>query len=158
MRRLFADLTLERMRTDERIWVITADLGYKMWDAVRDTFPARFVNPGAAEQLCVDMAIGLALCGKIPIVYSITPFLLCRPFESLRTYVNHERIPVKLVGAGRDRDYGHDGFSHWAEDDVEIMGVLRNIHALYPLSKEQMAGQFDEFVESSQPCYMNLKR
>jgi transketolase len=51
------------------------------------------------------------------VVYSITPFVLYRPFEWIRNYLDHEKIPVKLVGGGRDKDYGYLGFSHWAEED-----------------------------------------
>ena len=127
MRRCFADILHQHMACNKDIWVITADLGYKMWDMIRDDYPQRFINAGASEQAMMGMAVGLALEGKIPVVYSITPFLLYRSFETLRNYVNHERIPVKLIGSGRGRDYAHDGFSHWAEEDRDIFKILSNI-------------------------------
>ena len=63
--------------------------------------------------LMVGMGIGMAMEGKIPICYSMTPFVLYRPFELIRTYIDHENITVKLIGAGRDKDYDWLGFSHW---------------------------------------------
>src|SRR4051812_20703988 len=99
MRKLFADWVFNLMPQDDRIFVLTGDLGYGMWDVVKKEFPKRFINVGSAEQAMVDVAIGLKLAGKIPVVYSITPFLLFRPFESLRTYINHEKIGVKMVGS-----------------------------------------------------------
>ena len=95
MRKCFADALHSQMAENRKIWVITADLGYKMWDRVREDYPDRFINVGAAEQVMVGIGIGLALEGKIPILYSITPFLLYRPFESIRNYIDREKIPVK---------------------------------------------------------------
>ena len=80
MRRCFADILYQHMARNKDIWVLTADLGYKMWDMIRDDYPKRFINVGASEQAMMGMAVGLALEGKVPIVYSITPFLLYRPF------------------------------------------------------------------------------
>ena len=81
MRRLFADTLYEQMKTNDRIWLLTADLGYKLWDQIRDDFPDRYLNVGAAEQAMLDIACGLALEGKIPFCYSITTFLIYRPFD-----------------------------------------------------------------------------
>ena len=98
----------------------------------------------------------MAMEGKILVVYSITPFLLYRPFEFLRNYLHHENIPVKLVGGGRDKDYGYLGFSHWAEEDLDIMNNLDNIqlYKLNTLSKTLM----EEFIYNNKPSYINLKR
>jgi len=30
-----------------------------------------------------------------------------------------------LVGSGRNKDYIHDGISHWAEEDKKIMAILQ---------------------------------
>src|SRR3990167_5924344 len=107
MRGWFAYELYHKMLENDKIWLIVGDLGYGMFDKIREDFPDRFINTGAAETSMMNIACGLALEGKIPFVYSITTFLLFRPFEVLRTYVNHEKIPIKLVGSGRDKDYEH---------------------------------------------------
>src|SRR6266480_298784 len=99
MRPLFASSVHEHMKKNINIYVIVNDLGYRMWDKIREDFPNRFINVGAAEQTLIGVGIGLALNGKIPIVYSITTFLLYRPFETIRNYLNYEKIPVKLIGS-----------------------------------------------------------
>jgi len=158
MRRCFADVLYAKMGVDESIWVVTADLGYKMWDQIRSDYHERFINVGAAEQAMLGVGIGLAVEGKIPFVYSITPFLLYRPFESIRNYVNREKIPVKLVASGRDTDYIHDGFSHWAEEDREVMRIFSNIQSKWPATNEELPGLVDEMIKSNMPCYLNLKK
>lgn len=158
MRRLFADLIYQQMSKNKNIWIISGDLGYKVWDQTRKDFPERFINVGAAEQVMIGIAVGLALEGKIPIVYSITTFLLYRPFETIRNYINHEKIPVKLVGSGRDKDYSHDGFSHWAEEDKEVMKIFSNIKARWPKDNKELSDLMDNFINDLSPWYVNLKR
>ena len=99
MRRTFRDLLTTEMRENENISLLVGDVGYGLFDDLRKEFPNRVINPGASEQLMIGMAVGMAMEGVIPVVYSITPFVLYRPFEFIRNYVNHENIPVKLVGS-----------------------------------------------------------
>ena len=158
MRGFFAFYLHREMKKNKKIWVLTNDLGYGMWDKIRTDFPDRFVNVGAAEQAMVGVGIGLALEGKIPFVYSITSFLLFRPFETIRNYIHHEKIPVKLIGSGRDRDYEHDGISHWSEEDKEIMKLFPNISSCWPESKEEIPKLIKKIVKDSKPWYINLRR
>ena len=152
MRRKFAD-DLYKLMKDENIVLITGDMGYGMFDKIRDELPEQFINTGAAEMAMMGIAIGLALEGKIPVVYSITPFLLYRPFEAIRNYINHESIPVIMVGSGRDKDYSQAGFSPDASDH-EILRQFKNIlfivyNKLFDLKK---------IVYANRPVYLNLKR
>lgn len=156
MRRCFADIMHQKMASNKDIWIITADLGYKMWDMIQNDYPQRFLNTGASEQAMMGIAVGLALEGKIPVVYTITPFLLYRPFETLRNYVNNERVPVKLIGSGRGRDYVHDGFSHWAQEDREVLKILNNIEARWPEKNEELPILIEEMITRPVPYYLNL--
>jgi transketolase len=158
LRRKFADSLHAQMKLNNKIWVITGDLGYKVWDETREEFPDRFINTGAAEQAMMGLAVGLALKGQIPFVYSITTFLLYRPFETIRNYIHNEKIPVRLIGSGRDRDYSHDGFSHWAEEDKQIMQLLNNIHSRWPETEVEVEKLVKEMISKDKPWYVNLKR
>lgn len=158
MRGYFAYSLFEEMGKNKDIWLLVGDLGYRVFDAHFEKYPERCINTGAAEQALIDIAIGLALEGKIPVCYSITPFLLYRPFESLRTYVNHEKIPIKLVGSGRDSDYHIDGFSHFAGDDKDVMHLLPNIKAWWPEDKEMMPKAVNDMLTNGKPVYLNLRR
>jgi transketolase len=157
-RRLFADLLYEEMKKDERIWLITADLGFMMYNEIRKDFPGRIINVGAAEQLMLGVGVGLALQGKRPFCYSITPFLLYRPLEWIRNYLAHERVEVKLVGSGLEDDYKHDGFSHHC---FEYGSVLRGLDIPFHLSskdEEVFRTGFRFFVDLSGPAFLGLHR
>ena len=152
MRKKFTSDLYEIMKRDKNVILITADLGYGMFDKIRDDFPKQFYNVGAAEQAATDIAVGMVLSNKIAIVYSITPFFF-RAFEGIRNYIDHEQIPVVLVGSGRGKDYKHEGFSHDASDDY-ILKVFNNIIFLTPDKDFDL----QEIVYMKKPVYLNLKR
>jgi transketolase len=158
MRRDFAERLHLEMGKNKDIYLLTGDLGYGLWDRIRIDYQDRFFNVGSSEQLMLGMASGLAMEGKIPVVYSITPFVIYRPFEFVRNYVDHEKLPVKLIGGGRDRDYGYLGFSHWAEEDRDIMSNFNNIKTLHPENVEKMHDNFKYVIDKKTPLYMNLQR
>lgn len=156
MRKQFAEFLHNEMSLNEDIYLLTGDLGYGLWDRIKIDYPDRFINTLSSEQLMLGAACGLAMEDKIPVVYSITPFVLYRPFEWIRNYLNHEQIPVKLVGGGRDKDYGYLGFSHWAEEDIEVMSVFNNIVLYKPSTPEKKI--FKQFINNGKPGYLNLSR
>ncbi len=158
MRRTFQETLLKEMLDNDSIYLLTGDLGYKMFDSHFAAFPDRAINVGAAEQAMLDIAVGLAHDGKIPFCYSITPFLIFRPFETIRTYINHENIPVKLVGSGRDEDYSHDGVSHWATDVNAYLKHCENIEQFWPKTKKSVPKMVRKMIANNSPSFISLKR
>lgn len=157
MRGWFAYELYQHMKKNKDIWLLVGDLGYKVFDAHFEDFPERTINCSAAEQAMMGIGVGLAMEGKIPIVYSITPFLLYRPFETIRLYLNHEQIPVHLAGSGRDKDYEIDGYSHDASD---IYGLFENynLNPAFPETKEEIPELMNWFLYTKAPTFLSLKR
>jgi len=156
MRREFFQLLYEMMKTNKDIWLLVGDLGFGGADRIRDEFPDRFLNCGAAEFSMVGIAVGLALEGKIPVCYTITPFYF-RAFEMIRNYIDHESIPVILIGSGRENDYAHDGFSHYAGDD-HIFETFIHMVCCKPDTVNGMKKAFIKALEKKYPYYINLRR
>ena len=158
MRKEFSEILFKKMSDDNKIVIITGDLGYGLWDKIRINYPDRFYNVGSSEQLMLGMACGMAMEGKLPFVYSITPFAIYRPFEFIRNYVDHEKLPVKIIGGGRDKDYGYLGFSHWAEEDKLVMSVFQNITTLHPETNKELLEKSDIIFDKITPVYLNLRK
>lgn len=158
MRKTFAEELFNRARGNKDIVLLTGDLGYGMWNRFRDELPDQFYNVGASEQSMMGIAVGMTLKGKIPFVYSITSFLLYRPFETIRNYIDHESIPVHLVGSGRDKDYEHDGFSHWSEEALTVLKNFKNLTQFWPNKKEEIPNMIDKIIKSNKPTFISLKR
>jgi transketolase len=148
----------DHMRQHPEIVLISVDLGYIMFNPIRDDMPKQFINTLASEQSALDIAVGLALSGKIPVVYSITPFLIFRAMETIRTYIDHENIPVKLVGGGRDMNYQADGFSHFAHDVRDHMDLFGNIVQFWPVTKELVGINLEYMLFNDRPSFMSLER
>ena len=158
MRRDFKHILFEKMSKNKDIILLTGDLGFGFLDRIRDELPDQFINVGSAEFLMVGIGNGLALSGKIPICHSITPFILWRAAEQHRLYLNHESIPVKLLGSGRGQDYKEDNYSHDATDDKQFLSILPNIKGFWPETVEELPAMTEEWLYNGKPSYLNLKR
>jgi len=98
MRRRFGKIISQLAEKDEKIYVIVGDIGYRVFDEFRDKFPNRFINMGICEQSIISVASGMALEGLKPWVYTITPFLIERPFEQIKLDIDQQNVNVNLVG------------------------------------------------------------
>jgi transketolase len=158
----FAAALHEEMEKNDKIWLLTGDLGWGMLDKIRDDFPERFVNVGASEQVLIGAGVGLALSGKIPFCYSITTFLLFRAYEWHRNYLNHEQIPVFLIGSGYEDDYKHDGITHQPYGLFGMDGLfetqLCNIETYLPSTKETVPEMVRTMITNDNPAFMCLRR
>src|SRR3990167_8130034 len=125
--------TLENLAAkNKNLILLTADLGYTVFENFRNQFPDRFYNLGVAETNMVGMAAGLALSGMVPITYSIATFASLRPYEFIRNDVCYHNANVKLVGVGGGLGYGSAGFTHCNFEDVAVLRPLPNLVILSP--------------------------
>jgi transketolase C-terminal domain/subunit len=152
----FAEALFNEMLKDDRIYLVTGDLGYIQFDEIKKRFPNRFINVGAAEQAGVMICVGLAQAGMKPFFYTITSFLL-RAAETIHLYLDTEQCPVSLVGAGRDNDYLADGKSHWGYAAQQFIAE-RDIETYYPQEKEDVPNFIKLMVENDSPSFISLRR
>lgn len=157
MRKLFGELLAETMK-DERVRLLAGDVGFGVLDAAFKAAPDRAWNMGAAEQAMIGAAVGMTYEGKIPICYTITPFLLYRPFEWLRNYCQIEHAPIKLVGVGRRDDYKSLGYTHWCFEQIGVLEVLPRIQTWFPDTEDDLRKMWPYFMAAEVPVYLNLRR
>jgi transketolase len=114
-----AELT-ELARDDQRIMLLTADLGFGVLDDFARELPDQFVNVGVTEQAMIGLATGMAEAGLRPYCYTIATFAMLRPFEFIRNGPVAHRLPVTILGIGAGTDYSHDGLTHYAVEDIAL--------------------------------------
>ena len=158
MRRAFAETLAELAAVDERILLLTADLGYLALEPFSDRFPGRFFNVGVAEQNMVGLATGLAEAGRIPFVYSIVPFAVLRSYEFIRNGPIFHHLPVRVVGVGAGMDYGHDGASHQALEDVAVTRVQPGLTVVVPADPAQTRSALNATWNLPGPVYYRLSK
>jgi transketolase len=68
VRDAFIKSLIELAEKDDRIALLTGDLGFGVVEKFADKFPDRFWNCGVAEQSMMSIAAGLAKSGMRPFV------------------------------------------------------------------------------------------
>src|SRR5579872_1661423 len=132
MRYAFIETLTKEARKNKDIYLLTADLGYTVFEKFKDNFPDRFINVGVAEQNMIGIATGLALGGKIVFVYSIATFATMRTLEHIRIDVANHNASVIIVGTGAGLSYSEASITHHATEDISIMRAIPNMTVLVP--------------------------
>lgn len=158
MRTTFIKTLIKLASKDDRIIVITPDLGFSVLEDFEEKFPNRFFNVGIAEANAVGIASGLALSGKIVYVYSIIPFVTMRPFEQIRNDCAYMNTNVRLVGVGAGLSYGAQGATHHSIEDVAIMRALPNMTVLTPSDPYEVEELTYRSLHHSGPIYIRLAK
>ena len=143
---------------DERVVLLTGDLGFKIFDDFARRFPGRFVNAGVAEPNLIGVAAGLALDGFRPFAYSIAPFATLRCFEQIRNDICHHNLPVTVVGVGGGYSYGTNGPTHHALEDIGAMRTLPNMTVLCPGDPVEAELSVRAIGSHAGPVYLRLGR
>ena len=154
MRRRFGKIINELAKKDEKIMLIVGDIGYGIFDDFRAAHPKRFFNLGICEQSIISFSSGMALEGLKPWVYTITPFLIERPFEQIKLDIDQQNVNVNLVGFA---DYPTLGPSHTELDGEKIMKLFKNIKSFFPKNSEETEAAVYESYKSKSPNFISLK-
>ncbi len=138
------------------IILLTGDLGLTVFENFMTKFPHQFFNMGVAEANMMGMATGLALCGKIPIVYSIAPFVTLRPFEQIRNDICMHNANVKIIGVGGGLAYSHAGPTHHVNEDIAVMRTLPNMTVVCPADPIETELALKTAIKYNGPVYIRL--
>lgn len=153
MRRQFGKTIIKLAEKDPNIVLLIGDVAQEM-DEFKEKFPDRFFNFGLTEQSIISIAAGMAIEGLRPVVYSLTPFLLERPFEQVKIDIDEQRLPVMLVG---NSDYPTHGPTHRPLDAEGLVGLFKNIHGYFPRNAhETEKAMFDSYI-MKEPAVICLK-
>ena len=156
MRQAFVSELTRLAEADRRVVLLTGDLGYTVFDEYAERFPERFINVGVAEQNMVGIATGMAESGFIPFAYSIATFASMRPYEFVRNGPLLHRLPVRIVGVGAGFDYGVNGITHYALEDVALMRTQPEMTVVAPADREQAASALAAAWDHTGPLYLRL--
>ena len=154
MRRSFGKIITELADNDEKIYVIVGDIGYRVFDEFREKHPDRFINMGICEQSMIGVSAGMALEGLKPWVYTITPFLIERPFEQVKLDIDQQNVDVKLVGFS---DYPTLGPTHTELNGYKMMQLFKNITSYFPKDGEETQKVTYQAYEKNGPAFISLK-
>jgi transketolase len=156
MRNAFAQEVTQLARTDERVVLLSGDIGNKLFDDFKSIDAKRFYNCGVAEANMMGVAAGMALSGLRPIIYTITPFTTTRCFEQIRVDVCYHHVPVIIVGTGSGLSYAELGPTHHSLEDMAILRTLPSMHVLAPCDAMELRCMLRAALKQSSPVYIRI--
>ena len=156
MRKAFIRTLVELAADDERILLLTGDLGFTVIEPFAERYPKRFFNVGVAEQNLVGLATGLAESGFVPFVYSISTFVVMRAYEFIRNGPLAHRLPVRIIGVGGGFEYAYAGLTHYGVDDIGVLRVQPGLTIIAPADHEQAAAALRATWKRDGPIYYRL--
>lgn len=156
MRNQFARTITSEATADDKVVLLYADIGNRLFDQLKEVAPTRTINAGIAEANMATMAAGMAMEGMKPVIYTITPFTTARNFEQIKVDIAYQNQPVVIVGTGAGLSYANLGPTHHSFEDIALMRVLPNMQVICPADTVELEQLFRQALHSEHPVYMRI--
>lgn len=157
----FRDAAFEQieqlMLTDDRIIILTNDMGAFGLDKITKSFPERVINAGIAEQNIMSVAAGLAMAGKRVFVYGIAAHITKRCYEQIALDICSHDLPVIILGMGGGLSYASDGPTHHSNSDIALMATIPNI-SIYDPSDASVLKASISSAYGYHPAYIRIDK
>ena len=156
MRQQMVKTVEDLLAQDERLVLLLADVSRSLFEKAFRTYPRRTFNLGILEQTMTSVAAGLALEGFIPVLHTIAPFLVERPFEQIKDDFCYQRLGGNFVSIGASYDYSGEGMTHQGSADVPILKSLPGMQIVVPGTSKEFDSLFREAYANGSPTYYRL--
>jgi transketolase len=156
MRHAFAQERTQLAANNERLVLLSGDIGNKLFDPFKLKYPERFFNCGVAEANMASVAAGMAMCGLRPITYTITPFNTTRCLEQIRDDICYHNVPVLIVGTGSGLSYASLGCTHHSCEDISFLRSMPNMTVLCPGDSMELRSLLTLATDLPGPAYLRI--
>jgi transketolase len=156
MRNAFAAEITALAARDERLVLLSGDIGNRLFDEYKARAPGRFFNCGVAEANMLSMAAGMAMCGLRPVAYTITPFVTTRCLEQIRVDVCYHHVPVIIVGTGSGLSYASLGSTHHSCEDIAFLRALPHMTVVCPGDPVEVRLAVRAALAYDEPVYIRI--
>jgi len=156
MRQVLIQTLIELAEKDDKVFLVSADMGFSVLEPFVERFPDRFLNSGITEQATMSLCAGLALSGFKVYAYSITPFITQRCFEQVKIDVAYMNTNVKIIGIGAGFEYGPAGATHHVLEDIAVMRSLPNMVVVCPGDNYEAKQIIEQSLAYKGPMYIRI--
>ena len=144
----------ELINKDPRTYLLFGDSGYGIFDQIKRENPSHLINLGVTEQATIGLASGMALEGLKPYIYSITPFVLERPYEQIKLDIVEQNAEVKIIGFW---NYPHAGPTHTTKNPEKLCDLL-GLRYFAPKDSKETRDKIIERHNISGPAFFYLTK
>jgi transketolase len=156
MREQMGETIADLFERDKRLMLVLADISRAFFEGIFTKYPERAYNVGIMEQTMVSVAAGMALEGFIPILHSIAPFLVERPFEQIKDDFCYQRLQGNFISIGASYDYSTEGMTHHGMGDAQILRSLPGMQIVVPGTAREFDRLFRAGYANGAPTYYRL--
>ncbi len=158
-RESYGNALAELGKEHDDIVVLDADLaGATKTETFKKAFPDRHIDCGIAEGNMMDIAAGLATCGKVPFASSFAMFAAGRAYEQVRNGIGYTHLNVKIGATHAGISVGEDGASHQCNEDIALMRVIPGMVVINPSDDVEARAAVKAAYEYVGPVYMRFGR
>ena len=150
------ETSTELLEKDDRVVVLLGDIGVFAFRDCFERFPGRVYNVGILEQSMVGIAAGLAREGLVPVIHSIAPFVVERPFEQIKVDFGYQHLGGNIVSVGASFDYAALGATHHCPADVSLMLSVPGIEVVLPGTAAEFTSLYQQAYASPALTYFRL--
>ena len=156
MRNAFADELTHIAKENNKVVLLSGDIGNNLFDKFKKVDETHFYNCGVAEANMMGVAAGMALSGLRPVVYTITPFTTTRCFEQIRVDACYHKAPVIIVGTGSGLSYAELGPTHHSLEDMAILRTLPGMRVIAPCDATELRLALRAALHEDGPVYIRI--
>ena len=138
MRKIFPKAVEELMRKNKKIFCLMGDIGIFSFRNIFKKYPNRILNMSTMEQTMIGFGAGLSKAGFIPIIHSITPFLVLRALEQIKIDFVYNKLSCNIVSVGASNDYSKLGTTHHCFEDISILSNYEDINLFLPSNAKEL--------------------
>lgn len=148
----------KNLKKNKNLFILTADLGFGIFEKIEKKYPNQFLNIGVAEQNLIGVGSGLASEGKTVIVYSIANFPVLRCLEQIRNDAAYHNVNLIIITCGAGFTYGQLGVSHHLTEDISIMHSIPNIDIYSPSTNDEVKFIFSKIMKRKGVSYLRIDK
>jgi transketolase len=156
MRKTFVATTTEMLRADPKTVLLIGDVGTFAFREAFKEFPDRVFNVGILEQAMVSVAAGWALRGYIPVIHTISAFLVERAYEQLKIDFGYQKLKGIFIGVGGSYDYAGFGSTHHCPADVSLIRNIPGFRVYVPGTAREVSDSIRSAYSLDGPSYIRL--
>jgi transketolase len=159
MRLAYGEALVDLGRANPDVVALTADVQTSDFSYLFGAaFPDRFFNVGIAEQCLVDVAVGLAYCGKIPFPNTFAVFFQSRALEPILTHLCYGEANVKIMAGYSGISPQFEGPTHHAITDLAVMRALPGMTVVTPADPIALRKLLPQVAAWPGPVYFRFSR
>jgi transketolase len=156
MRRQLPLTVEEVLKVDNKLVLLFGDVGTYGFRFAQAKFPDRVYNVGILEQSMMSMAAGLAMQGFIPVVHTISAFLVERAFEQIKNDFGYQGLGGNFIGTGVSYDMVSWGCTHQCPADVGVLKNIPGMEIVVPGTPAEFDSLFKQSYRDGRPTYFRM--